>query len=99
MNWGHFSLLNLSFSFLFFFLFFFPSKPKFTIKEEILEKHGDLVEASPPGLTCLSPPTSPLQKSFAIPYQEREKLLYINQEDMNVGGSLHTCLLKEQLAI
>ena len=75
----------------------FPSKLKLTIKEEILEKHGDLVEASPPDLTCPSPSTSPLQKSFAVPYQEREKLLHIKQEDMNVGGSLHTCLLKEQL--
>ncbi|KAM6251918.1 LOW QUALITY PROTEIN: MORC family CW-type zinc finger protein 4 [Spheniscus humboldti] len=37
------------------------------------------------------------KKSFAVPYQEREKLVHIKQEDMNVGGSLHTCLLKEKL--
>ncbi|XP_074738634.1 uncharacterized protein LOC141949211 [Strix uralensis] len=73
------------------------SKPKLTIKEEILEKHGDLMEASPPDLTCPSAPTSPLQKSFAVPYEERGKLLHIKQEDVTVGDSSHTCLLKEQL--
>nr|XP_009668239.1 PREDICTED: MORC family CW-type zinc finger protein 4 isoform X1 [Struthio camelus australis]XP_009668240.1 PREDICTED: MORC family CW-type zinc finger protein 4 isoform X1 [Struthio camelus australis] len=68
-------------------------KPNLTIKEELLEKHEEQMEVSPPDLTCPSPPPSPLGKSFAVPYQDREDLMCIKQET-NVGGNLHTYLLK-----
>ncbi|XP_035180110.1 MORC family CW-type zinc finger protein 4 [Oxyura jamaicensis] len=72
-------------------------KPKLTKKEEIPEKSENIVVVSPPDLTSPSPHSSSLQKSFVLPYQERENLLCRKQEDVNVGGSLHACVLEEQL--
>nr|XP_013039255.2 MORC family CW-type zinc finger protein 4 isoform X1 [Anser cygnoides] len=72
-------------------------KSKLTKKEEILEKSENIVVVSPPDLTSPSPHSSSLQKSFVLPHRARENLLCRKQEDVNVGGSLHTCVLEEQL--
>ncbi|XP_062440665.1 MORC family CW-type zinc finger protein 4 isoform X1 [Rhea pennata] len=68
-------------------------KPNLTIKEELLEKPEEQMEVSLPDLTCPSLPPFPLQKNFAVPYQDREDLGCIKRET-NVGGSLHTYLFK-----
>ncbi|NXC38462.1 MORC4 protein, partial [Penelope pileata] len=77
--------------------FLVSSKPKLTIKKERLERDENTAAVSPPDRTSPSLYSFSLQKSFAVPYQERQKLLCVKQEDVNVGGSLHTCLLREQL--
>lgn len=78
-------------------IFLFSRKSKLTKKEEILEKSENIVVVSPPDLTSPSPHSSSLQKSFVLPHRARENLLCRKQEDVNVGGSLHTCVLEEQL--
>lgn len=63
----------------------------------VLERDENIVMVSPSDLNSPSLCSFLLQKSFAIPYQERKNLLHVKQEDMHVHSSLHASLLEAQV--